>query len=214
MPAATKIALATGAVLAAGAGALGLVRARHRHEAARHIGSHWVLTTCPTRGRTDRDSRPTGDAAPSTHDEGSSGSGRSDALLHIGTDGRVAWVIHGGWPTEAVEAAVVDLASVAGSAGLRDAGTGLVGRLGPSPDGEATVMLLLSPVDRSEAMAGLLGVGRGQVAVRNSDGSTLLSCPIETELESGSSLLVRLGDGATEVRVDPISAGSDRGARA
>lgn len=204
-----KLALATGAVLATGAGAFGLVRARRRHDDERCSGSHWVLTALPTRDPSSRDPNGPGETARSRRDRSTPGSGHPDHAPAIGTDGPIAWIIDGGWPTEAVEAAVADLGSVVESAGLRSVGSELVGRLGTSPDGAATVVLFLAPLGGSEPVLHVLGVGRGQIAVRGSTGSRLLSCPIEAELEWGSSMLVRLGDGATEVRVEPTSAGRD-----
>lgn len=198
-----KATLAAGAVLAAGAGATGLMRARQQHGQRRHVGSYWVLTAY-----SPRDSAHAGAIGHRTGGGRSSDSERSAALPHIGTDGVIAWVIHGGWPAETIESAVADLAHVASSSGLRNAGSELVGQLGPSPDGNATVMLFLAHGDDAETTFRILGVGRGQISVQNATDSDLISCPVETELTSGSSFRVRLDDGATEVTVEPTPEGA------
>lgn len=203
MPGSTKVALTTGAVLAAGAGAIGLLRAMRHRDDVRHAGSHWVLEAYSTPEPAD-DSGAKGSSSPGR----SSSSEHREDLPHIGSDGALAWVIHGGWPPETVESAVTDLASVAESSGLRSTGAELVRRLGPSPDGEATVMLFMERTGDPDSVFQVLGVGRGQISVRSATGSDLLSCPLEAEPAAGSSFLVRLGGGAAEVTVEHRSTGA------
>lgn len=192
----TKVALGVGAAMAAGATAIGLGRARReRPQLVRHAGPHWTL---------------------SVSDAGDSEvAGSDDAGIHeaedvvVGTAGKVAWVIHGGWPADSVEAALHELRESVGQRDLRASCAAMVRMLGPSPSGEGTVMLFLADTDENDSGSHLIGLGRGQISVRDAAGSRLLACPVDSRFGCGASFLVRLAEGATEVVVE--SSGSTDG---
>lgn len=184
----TTVALGAAAVAVAGGATAATLRRRRRGRphgwsgtAGTTEGTHWRLTVR----------------------EGSEGD-------HVGTDGTLAWVLHGGWDPQRVQDSLADMTPPGEPSELREAVADLVAGLGPSPDSEGTIAVFLAGSDRNQppdpdAPSWVVALGRGQLLVNGPGGSELLAQPVDTGFAPESTLVVRAAGGDFEVLVQRLA---------